>query len=68
MDTDTRPLAVITGALSGIDYHLAKRCAEYGSDLIIAAAIEQAVGNFRVPAVSVDYGQTPVLRTQVIAA
>jgi NAD(P)-dependent dehydrogenase (short-subunit alcohol dehydrogenase family) len=68
MDTDIRPLAVIIGALSGIGYHLAKRCTEYGFDLVVAAAIEQAAGNFRVPEVSIDYGQTPALRTQIIAA
>ena len=68
MDTDIRPLAVITGVLSGIGYHLAKAMHQYGFDLVIAAAIEQAAGNFRVPAVSVGYGQTPALRTQVIAA
>ena len=39
MDTDIRPLAVISGASSGIGYHLAKRCTEYGFDLVVAAAI-----------------------------
>ena len=68
MDKDIRPLAVITGALSGIGYHLAKPCTEYGFDLVVAGAIEQAAGNFRLPAVSVSYGQTPALRTQVITA
>ena len=68
MDTDIRPLAVVIGALSGIGYHSAKRCTEYGSDLVVAPAIEQTVGNFRVPGVLIDYGQTPALRTQVIAA
>jgi short-subunit dehydrogenase len=41
----TRPLAVVTGASSGIGYELAKKCAQHGMDLIIAAdesAIEQA--------------------------
>lgn len=38
MDTDTkRPLAVVTGASSGIGYHLARQFAENGYDLIIAA-------------------------------
>jgi NAD(P)-dependent dehydrogenase (short-subunit alcohol dehydrogenase family) len=68
MDTDIRPLAVIIGGLSGIGYHLAKRCTKYGFDLGVEATIEQAAGNFRAPGVLIDYGQTPALRTQVIAA
>ncbi len=35
--TDIRPLAVVTGASSGIGYELAKLAAENGYDLIIAA-------------------------------
>ena len=61
MDTDIRPLAVITGAFSGIDYRLAKRCTVYGFNLVVAAAIEPSAGNFRVPGVAVE-------RTQVIAS
>ena len=34
---DLRPLAVVTGASSGIGYELAKLCAKNGYDLIIAA-------------------------------
>ena len=38
MDTiDTRALAVVTGASTGIGYELAKLCAENGYDLIVAA-------------------------------
>jgi NAD(P)-dependent dehydrogenase (short-subunit alcohol dehydrogenase family) len=68
MDTDIRPVDVIIGALSGIGSHLAKRCTEYGFDLVVAAAIGEAAANFRVPGVSIDYGRTPPLRPQVIAA
>ncbi|WP_439519276.1 SDR family NAD(P)-dependent oxidoreductase [Hydrogenophaga sp.] len=35
--TDLRPLAVVTGASSGIGLHLARCCAESGFDLVIAA-------------------------------
>ena len=56
-----RPLAVVTGASSGIGYELARICAENGHDLIIAAdrPIEAAAAAFRnlgaqVEAVQVD--------------
>ncbi|GAB3764274.1 hypothetical protein GCM10028796_18930 [Ramlibacter monticola] len=32
-----RPLAVVTGASSGIGYHLARCAAQHGYDLIVAA-------------------------------
>ncbi|MEI9963816.1 MAG: SDR family NAD(P)-dependent oxidoreductase [Caulobacteraceae bacterium] len=37
MATDLRPLAVVTGASSGIGYELAKQFAEHGFDLVLAA-------------------------------
>jgi short-subunit dehydrogenase len=45
----TKPLAVVTGASSGIGYELAKLCAENGYDLVVAAdtPIEEAAQAFR---------------------
>jgi short-subunit dehydrogenase len=37
MNAATRPLAVVTGASSGIGFHLARLAAEHGFDLVIAA-------------------------------
>jgi short-subunit dehydrogenase len=45
-----RPLAIITGASTGIGYELAKCCARHGFDLLVAAdepAIHQAAQEFR---------------------
>ncbi|MGN6872618.1 MAG: SDR family NAD(P)-dependent oxidoreductase [Solirubrobacteraceae bacterium] len=59
--TQARPLAVVTGASSGIGFELARQFAEHGYDLIIAAeddAIDTAAGRLRngtaVEAVQVD--------------
>jgi len=41
--SSSRPLAVVTGASTGIGYHLAHRCAENGFDLIVAADEPQIV-------------------------
>jgi short-subunit dehydrogenase len=48
-DSATRPLAVVTGASSGIGYELAKICAENGYDLVVAAdrPLEEAAQAFR---------------------
>jgi short-subunit dehydrogenase len=53
----TRPLAVVTGASSGIGYELAKLCAENGYDLAVAAdepAIDEAAQAFRALGVEVE--------------
>jgi uncharacterized protein len=58
----TRPLAVVTGASTGIGYELAKRCADEGFDLVIVAdeaEIKAAASDFeglgaRVDAVEAD--------------
>jgi uncharacterized protein len=51
MTSDTRPLAIVTGASAGIGYELAKCCAEKGFDLLVAAdqsAIHDAAQDFRI--------------------
>jgi short-subunit dehydrogenase len=49
-NTNNKPLAVVTGASSGIGYELAVQCAENGFDLVIAAdqpEIDDAAQSFR---------------------
>lgn len=60
-----RPLAVVTGASSGIGYHLARCAAEHGYDLVVAAdtPLADAVRDFealgaRVQAVQADLATT----------
>lgn len=50
MADNQRPLAVVTGASTGIGYELAKCCAENGFDLVVAAdeaRINEAADDFR---------------------
>jgi uncharacterized protein len=57
MTSDARPLAIVTGASSGIGYELAKCCAEQGFDLLIAAdqpTIHHAAQDFRALGASVE--------------
>jgi uncharacterized protein len=57
MNSDIRPFAIVTGASTGIGYELAKRCAENGFDLLVAAdepAINQAAQDFRALGVNVE--------------
>ena len=53
-----RPLAVITGASSGIGFELAKQCAEHGFDLLVCAddeqRLEQAAERLRTADTSVE--------------
>lgn len=52
-----KPLAVVTGASSGIGYELAKQCAQNGFDLIIAAdepEIETAAQDLRATGAMVE--------------
>jgi short-subunit dehydrogenase len=57
MTSDARPLAIVTGASSGIGYELAKCCVEHGFDLLIAAdqpTIHQAAQEFRALGAAVE--------------
>jgi short-subunit dehydrogenase len=57
MATSNRPLAIVTGASSGIGYELAKLCVQNGFDLVVAAdeaAIQKAAEDFRALGASVD--------------
>jgi short chain dehydrogenase len=61
MASNSRPLAIVTGASSGIGYELARWCAENGFDLLVAAdepAIHEAADDFRALATSVDAVET----------
>jgi short-subunit dehydrogenase len=52
-----RPFAIVTGASSRIDFHLARECAQHGYDLLVAAdrpEIHDAADDFRSHGVSVD--------------
>ena len=74
MNAIHRPLAVVTGASSGIGLELAKLAAQDGHDLVVAAdeaAIETAAATFRslgatVDAIEVDLA-TPQGCEQLIA-
>ncbi len=57
MATETRPLAVVTGASAGIGFELAKCCARNGFDLLVAAdeaTIHTAATEFRELGAAVD--------------
>ena len=54
---ESRPLAIVTGASTGIGYELAVECARNGFDLLVVAdesAIQQAAEHFRSMGVAVD--------------
>ncbi len=57
MPDTSKPLAIVTGASTGIGYELAKLCAQNGHDLLIAAdqaAIHDAAKDFRALGAAVD--------------
>jgi short-subunit dehydrogenase len=57
MASADRPFAIVTGASSGIGFHLARECAQHGYDLLVAAdrpEITGAAEDFRGFGVHVD--------------
>jgi short-subunit dehydrogenase len=66
LSSDTRQLAVVTGASSGIGYELAKLCAENGYDLVVAAdtPLEEAVTTLRGLGAQVDALETDLATTE----
>jgi short-subunit dehydrogenase len=66
MSSNTRPLAIVTGASSGIGYELAKLCAENGFDLVVAAdrPIEEAARAFRGLGAEVASVETDLATTE----
>jgi short-subunit dehydrogenase len=61
-----RPLAVVTGASSGIGYHLARQAALHGYDLVVAAdmPLGQAVEDFEALGAGVHAVQGDLASTQ----
>jgi short-subunit dehydrogenase len=61
------PLAIVTGASTGIGYELARLCAQHGHDLIIAAdqhKIKEAAQAFRAMGVEVEAVETDLSTTE----
>lgn len=66
MGTTARPLAVITGASTGIGLELARICAERGYNLVVAAdeaSIDSAAAELRQVGAMVDAVQVDLART-----
>jgi short-subunit dehydrogenase len=71
MTRDKGKLAIVTGASTGIGYELAKRCAEDGFDLLIAAdepEIQQAADDFKRLGVDVEAIEADLATTEGIDA
>jgi uncharacterized protein len=67
MSNGTRPLAIVTGASTGIGRELAKRCAEGGFDLVVAAdepAINDAATELRGLGAAVDAVEADLSTTE----
>lgn len=68
---ETRPLAVVTGASSGIGYQFARCCAEKGYDLVICAdepEIEQAAAALRQLGAAVEALQADLATQEGVEA
>lgn len=64
---NSRPLAIVTGASTGIGYELAKECARNGFDLLVAAdesAIHRAAEDFRALGVAADSVEADLATTE----
>ena len=67
MTIQDRPLAIVTGASSGIGYELARCCADNGFDLIIAAdepAIAEAAQELRTTGATVESVEADLATTE----
>ncbi len=63
----SRPLAIVTGASTGIGYELAKECARNGFDLLVVAdesAITTAAQDFRALGVNVEAVEADLATTE----
>jgi len=71
MSSGPRPLAIVTGASTGIGYELAKVCAREGFNLMVAAdvpAIQDAAEDFRKLGAAVDAVQAGLSTTEGVDA
>jgi short-subunit dehydrogenase len=67
MAGQSRPLAIVTGASTGIGYELAKCCAENGFDLVVAAdepRIHEAAQDFRKLGATVEAVESDLATTE----
>jgi NAD(P)-dependent dehydrogenase (short-subunit alcohol dehydrogenase family) len=71
MSSGQLPLAIVTGASTGISYELAKCCAREGFNLVVAAdkpALQDAAEEFRHLGAAVDAVQADLSKTEGVNA